>query len=196
VSVGIAGSGSTIARAFRTLLPSGEQVVADRLSDMPADLDRYFVCAGFLAGKTLSEIGLEDAWATWDRNFIAPARFCDRVLRSNPRARICLMGSESGFKGSHDMAYAGAKAALHLYVETKRLEHPGQQLVAISPTIILDTNMTRRRTDKKALEARAAATRHGRWLDAAEVASLAYQALFAATPFLSNTIIRLKEREG
>lgn len=196
MSTGIAGIGSTVARAFRALIPPGEHVVTDRLNEMPRDLDRYFICAGFLAGKCIAEIGHEDAWTTWDRNFLAPARFCERVLRVNRQARICLIGSESGFHGSFDMAYAGAKAALHLYVETKRLEHPGQQLVAIAPTIIADSRMTKRRTDKKALEARAAATRHGRWLEAAEVAQLAYQALFAATPFLSNTVLRLKEREG
>ena len=32
--------------------------------------------------------------------------------------------------------YAGAKAAMHLYVEHRRLNTPQQQLVAIAPSII------------------------------------------------------------
>lgn len=174
------------------MLPAGAEPLCDRLSEMPPGLERYLICTGYLAGKRLGEISREEADLTWRRNFLDVARFCDLAFCANPKARICLIGSESGYRGSFDMAYAGAKAALHLYVETKRLGSPDQQLVAIAPTIVADTAMTRRRQDHEALEARAQATRHGRWLEAREVAAQAYQALFIATPFLSNTIIRLR----
>lgn len=190
--IGIAGHSTTIAQEFMSLLP-GESFVRDRLQDMQLDLGRYLVCTGFLAGRSLREISNDDAWKTWVLNFLEPARFCDRVFAANPEARICVIGSESGFNGSYDMAYAGAKAALHLYVETKKLTSPMQQLVAISPSIIRDSGMTERRTDFERLEARAAATRHGRLLEAREVASLARDVLCGATPFLSNTSLRLRE---
>jgi NAD(P)-dependent dehydrogenase (short-subunit alcohol dehydrogenase family) len=191
VKVGIGGARSTIAREFIKLLPDGAEPYCDRLNELPLDCDRYLVCTGFLAGKAVSCISPEEAEATFRINFLDPARFCDRLLLHNPRARVCLIGSESGFAGSFDMAYAAAKAGLHLYVETKRLDHPEQQLVALAPTIIADSDMTQRRTDQNALAARAAATRHRRWLSAAEVAAQAYQALFIASPFLSNTVLRL-----
>lgn len=189
--VGVAGAHSAIAREFCTLLPVEIEPYCDRLVEMPLDLDRYLVCTGFLSGKSLTAIPAEEATLTWRRNFIEPATFCDRLFAVNPEARVCLLGSESGFKGSFDMAYAGAKAALHLYVQTKQLEHPGQQLVAIAPTVVWDTNMTQSRKDIARTKLRGEATRHGRWLSAAEVAAQAYQALFIATRFLSNTVIRL-----
>lgn len=190
--IGVAGHRSTIAQEFFRLIPDGEVARGDRLADLPMSYDRYLICVGFLAGKSLEAISADEARRTWEKNFIAPARFCDRLFRVNQRARVCIIGSESGFRGSYDMAYAGAKAALHLYVETKRLEHPGQQLVAIAPTVIWDSAMTQRRSDLEPLEARGAATRHGRWLNAREVAAQAVQALCVASPFLSNTVIRLR----
>jgi NAD(P)-dependent dehydrogenase (short-subunit alcohol dehydrogenase family) len=194
-TVGVAGAGSAIAREFCKLLPTGVMPWCDRLAEFDAvslgTINRFLVCTGYLAGKNLGEITPEEAEATWRRNFVDVARFCDLAFAANPRARICVLGSDSGFKGSYDMAYAGSKAALHLYVETKRLDHPEQQLVCLAPTIIADTAMTERRKDKTALEARGAATRHGRWLTAAEVAAQAYQALFTASPFLSNAVIRI-----
>lgn len=188
--IGLAGSRSTIAQRFRDLLPD-EQFHPDRLADMPLDLDRYLVCTGFLAGKGLAEITPEEAQLTWRKNFLEPASFCDRVFAANPRARVCLIGSESGFAGSYDMAYAGAKAALHLYVERKRLGWPDQQLVCIAPCVIWDSAMTQRRLDLDQLKARAKLNGRGRWLEAREVAMVAKQALCDASPFLSNTIIRL-----
>lgn len=190
--IGIAGHHTTIAAEFVSLQPN-EQFVRERLAELPLDLGRYLICVGFLAGRSLSEINAEDAWRTWATNFLEPARFCDRLFAVNPEARVCVIGSESAFNGSYDMAYAGAKAALHLYVETKKLTGPMQQLIAISPCIIRDSGMTQRRTDLGRVEARGEATRHGRWLEAREVAMLARDLLSGSTSFLSNTVIRLRE---
>lgn len=189
--VGVAGVHSTIAREFCRLLPDGVVPVCDRLVEQLPGLERYFICTGYLAGKNLSEITREEADLTWRRNFVDVARFCDLAFAANPRVRICVMGSLSGIRGSYDLAYAGAKAALHLYVQTKRLEHPGQQLVALAPGIVMDTNMTQSRKDLPAVMARAGATRRGRYLKAAEVAAQAYNALFIDSGFLSNAVVAL-----
>lgn len=188
---GIAGHRTTIAQEFMALQP-GEQFHCDRLAELPRDLDRYLICVGFLAGRSLTQISDANADRTWRVNFLEPAQFCDRLFAANPRARVCLIGSESAYRGSYDMAYAGAKAALHLYVETKRLQSPDQQLLAIAPSIIEDSGMTCRRTDHEALRARAGATRHGRFIKAREVAALAHHALCEATPIWSNTVVRLR----
>lgn len=190
--IGIAGARSSIAQEFRQLeFPEGTTFTSNRLCELPTDLDAYLICAGFLRGQALGQMGIEDLATTWFVNFVKPARFCDRLFAVNPSARVCLMGSHSGIAGSFDMAYAGAKAALHLYVETKQLHHPEQMLIALAPTIIEDSGMTERRSDRSQLEARARRTRHGRWLKAREVAEMAHKALIGGSPFLSNTVIRM-----
>ena len=57
------------------------------------------------------------------------------ILATNPSARICIIGSESAYRGSFDGTYAKSKAAIHRYVEATPT-HGQQQLVAISPGII------------------------------------------------------------
>lgn len=186
---GVTGTESAIARKFMELC--GTEAVGGLLATMPLDLDRYLICTGYLAGKQLGEMSPEELEGTWLRNFVEPAEFCDRVFAANPAARVCLIGSESGFAGSHDMAYAGAKAALHLYVQTKRLERSMQMLVAIAPHIIWDTGMTQRREDLATLAQLGAKQRIGRWLEAGEVA-LQARTLLAGSPALSGTIVRMR----
>lgn len=188
--IGILGAGSTIAQEFRDF--TSDPMIEGHFDDVPRDLDKYLICTGYLAGKCLETISHEEAKKTFFLNFLEPAKFCDEVFAHNPRAKIVLIGSESGFKGSFDMAYAGAKAALHLYVETKRLNHAEQMLVAIAPHVIGDTRMTQRRGDVEALQQRAQCNRLGRWLNAREVAREAYELLYRASTALSGTIIRMR----
>lgn len=185
---GIIGENSTIAEEFRALANDGPQFVG---YNNALSCDRVLICTGYLAGQSLREISEQDLDLTWQLNFVQPARFCDQLFEINPRARVCVLGSESGFSGSYDMAYAGAKAALHCYVRTKRLAHPEQMLVAIAPHIIWDTRMTQRRKDLPELEARGAGQRMGRWLNAMEVAQEAL-ALLRGSPALSGSIVRMR----
>lgn len=186
---GIAGAGSTIATEFAKLHP--EPTVTGRIHEMPLNLDRYLICTGYLAGQPLSEITTMDGMRTWHLNFLWPAQFCDRLFAANRNARVCLIGSESGFAGSYDMAYAGAKAALHLYVQTKELGWPEQMLVAVAPHIIWDSAMTQRRADREMLTTRGTKTRLGRWLNAEEVARAAFT-LLDGSPAASGTILRMR----
>ena len=190
--VGVAGGNSTIAMEFAALLEEEHGLMVGSLASMPPDLDRYLICTGYLAGKALQELSIEEAGRTWLINFLAVAQFCDRVLDVNDRARICVMGSESGFSGSYDSAYASAKAALHHYVEHKQLTGKEQMLVGLAPHIIWDSGMTNRRDDLDELARRAEHTRLGRWLTAHEVAAEAHHLLFGASVALSGQIIRLR----
>jgi NAD(P)-dependent dehydrogenase (short-subunit alcohol dehydrogenase family) len=193
VKVGIAGGSSRISQRFVEHLPAYvDMVAAERSPDnLPLDLDCYLICSGYLAGKALEDIDADELRDTWDVNFVSPARFCDRLFALNPAARVAIIGSESGIKGSFDMAYAGAKAAIHLYIQTKKLTGD-QVLVGIAPWIVGDAGMTMRRKDPALLDDLRSATRRGRFITAAEVASVAHTALFGPTPFISNSIIRLK----
>lgn len=185
----INGMGSRIAQAFLAQMEV-EAVALPLPGKMPWNAERFLFCQGYLAG-------LEARWhqevssaKTWERNFLEIAAALDEIFQANDRARVVVIGSESGFRGSFDTAYAGAKAALHLYVETKPLL-PGQQLVAISPGIIADAGMTLRRTDTEALAARAAAHPKGRFVTCAEVARLAAFLLYEDLGFITGTVIRM-----
>ena len=101
-----------------------------------------------------------------------------------------MIGSESGFAWGFDGAYAGAKAALHCYVENKPLR-PKQQLVCIAPGIIEDAGMTERRMDKENLEKRRKDHPKHRFLTSDEVAKLAHFLLYVDQGYISNVVIRM-----
>lgn len=198
----IFGYGSKIAEAVRqridrdwgggeVLLPRGnEEFQAAHLDEPPLDAERYLFCAGTLIGKPMAEMRHDEALSMLDLNFASTVRACEAILAANDRARICIIGSESGYRGSYDKIYAGSKAALHAYVETRAVG-PQQQLVAISPGIIEDCGMTERRTDRAVLDARRAAHPKGRFLTAAEVAATVVFALYDSSVYLCNEVIRL-----
>ena len=191
MKLAISGHNSRIAQAFKRLVWPAEYSIAQgyrTASLMPRDWDGYLLCHGVLYGKALQEMALDDWVDTLNANFISTARFCDEVFEKNDRARVCIIGSEAGFSGSYDMIYAASKAAVHLYVTTKRLRTDRQQLVAVAPWIIQDAGMTVRRTDFGTTMARGAERRLKRWLYADEIARIAQMAI--REDALCNTVIR------
>ncbi len=120
---------------------------------LPVDAERYLFAAGHLEATTILEQGAAEIARHLAVNLMAPVKAAEHVLARNPVARICVVGSESAIKGSHNTTYGVAKAALHRYVETRRLEYPGQQLVCVAPGMIADSGMTRRRADQHNVEA-------------------------------------------
>lgn len=176
---------SSIARKLIELVPDETIVGADAVAD------RYLFCGGFLAGHKLTDLAPHDANRSFADNFVTIASRCDWIIETNREARIAIIGSLSGDQGSYDMAYAGAKAAMHLYIGQKRLLGHQQQLVGIAPAVIWDTGMTQRRGDLALCEKRGAATRRGRWLLASEVAALIHFLLYVDTGSISNTVIRM-----
>jgi NAD(P)-dependent dehydrogenase (short-subunit alcohol dehydrogenase family) len=189
--IAIRGAGSAIARELDGLLPPGEEVRRiERGEGMPLDAQRYLFCQGLMRPKTLTEQTPAEIAESWLVNFAFVARACDRILEANELARICVLGSESGVAWSHDGAYAAAKAALHRYVETKRLGER-QQLVGIAPGIIWDCGMTTRRRDQQRLKELADAHPKVRFLFAVEVARLAHFLLYVDEGYLTGTVIRM-----
>ena len=185
--IGITGRRSTIAQEFVTMC--NDTVRYGTLSDIPYCMDKYLICHGVLYGK--SALGMEnhEIIETMAVNYASIVKFLDTLFELNPYAKVCVLGSESGIKGSYDSVYAGSKAALHLYVETKQLSHEGQHLVCVAPTIIEDSGMTKRRTDLDVCIKRGSERRIGRWLRAEEVARVCNFAL--NEPGLCNTVIRM-----
>lgn len=185
----VTGYRSKIVEELRKLLPAHEKVVrCDELADWTAD--SYLFCAGLLRPKTLLHQTKEEIEESIWVNLLSPMQLCDSVLKRNDKARICVMGSESGFSWSHDGAYAAAKAALHRYVETKKIG-PHQQLVCVAPSIIEDAQMTLRRQDTDNLERRRQAHPKQRFLKAVEIARLIHFLLYVDEGYVSGTVIRV-----
>lgn len=188
----VTGASTTIVQQLRTLAPDDTQFVECRTADIPINADRYLFAAGLLLGERINAAGSQDAWRV---NFAEVAESIERVLACNRDARICVIGSESAATGSYDMAYAGSKAALELYVRTRRLPYPDQQLVGISPGIIEDSGMTIRRKDWTELARRRQGHPKGRFATALEVAKLAHFLLFGDSRFVTGTTVLINGGE-
>jgi len=189
--IAIRGAGSAIAQELTALLPPEEEICeVPRGGAMPWCADRYLFCAGLLRPLSMAEQTDCEIAESFLVNAGDVIRACDFVIESNPNARICVIGSESGFAWSYDGAYAAAKAALHRYCETRRLG-PGQQLVCVAPGIIADCGMTIGRHDRANLAQLERAHPKGRFLAAAEVARLVHFCLYVDCGYLSGVVIRM-----
>jgi len=193
----ITGAQSKIADEFICAIHQGrlpgfviERFSVSRHDTIPLGSDIYLLCHGLLHAKHFADQSEAERRLSWYMNYDSHRTLIDAVMASNPVARVCVIGSESGYRGSFDDGYATAKMLLHNYVETKRLPHPGQQLFAISPGIISDCGMTTRRADQDRVAERIASHRKGRAVTADEVARLAAHVLMSQ-PFISGTVIRM-----
>jgi len=209
MSIGVTGFRTTIVQKLLALVPNetvvsiGRQPTDDVIVDfaaefdvtgIPADLDRYLLAAGLLVPRTLFQQTFDETAASFAVNLTSPVRICEHVLSANPRARIAIVGSES-WRGSYDTSYFLAKRGINAYVETRRLEFPDQQLVVVSPTIVMDAGMTTRRHDLDRVHRRAEAAPQRRLLDSDDVAQLIHYCLYVNRGSLTNTVVSLNGGE-
>jgi len=190
--LGVTGESSVIAQKYIEMYADENVDVITRRNprDLPIGCDEYLICSGVLHGKEVHDLGGEELAENFNVNFSDIASACDIIIASNRQARICIIGSMSGEQGSYDMAYAGAKAAMHMYVRNKPLVHPRQTLVCVAPWMIQDAKMTTRRRDFGQVLERGKSRRMGRWATSREVARIAHFAL--NEPLLCNTVIEAK----
>jgi hypothetical protein len=190
--IAIRGANSVIAQQLIAMLPDGERAEAvPRGASMPVSAARYFFCVGLLRQTRMDAQSEDEIAEGMTANYSQVAFECDRILSANACARICVIGSESGYSGSFDGYYALAKQKLHRYVETKRLPYPGQQLVCVAPSIVSDAGMTLRRADVKGLEQRRWAHPKRRYLLAVEVAHMVKHLLYVDRGYTSGCIVRM-----
>lgn len=145
----VTGYGSSIVTELRGLIGTSDTVV--RLDARMAvyhlpNADRYLLAAGVLHSKSVREQMALELVESVSVNLINVLRLCEMILDEQDQARICIVGSESAKGGSFDRLYAACKAGVHAYVQ-QRPTKPLQQLVCVSPPIIADSGMTRRRHD-------------------------------------------------
>ena len=188
------GADSEIVTSLEKLYPVSP---VNRGSPMPVSARRYLFCVGKLEQKNIRFQTEEETQETFWVNFTQVVKECDWLIDNNPDARICVMGSDSGFKGSFDAAYAGAKAGLHNYVENKRLRHPHQQLVCVAPSMVAGTRMNRNRCEDgiKALQERLHSHPKGRMVTTLEVARLIHFLLCVDEGFTTGVTIRINGGE-
>ena len=191
MTICISGWRSKIAEEFRTFLPPSEQTIWGKPCEpnFPT-AERYLFCNGLLRPKRAGDQTQAERDESWLVNYISIATQCDWIFAHNSAARVCIIGSESAYRGSFDEIYTTSKAALHNYVTGKRLRTWSQQLVCISPGIIEDAGMTTRRRDTGNLNRRRSEHPMGRFATAREVASLAHHLLYHQ-PYVSGTVVRM-----
>lgn len=189
-NVVITGIKTTIAKEFEQF--TDDEVTGIRTEDIGEhlDADRYLFCHGLLYSKTSLFQTEEERAASMYANYTSVVDCVDRIVATNQRARICIVGSHSGYKGSYDDTYALTKALIHQYIERKVLTSPAQQLVGVAPSIIEDSGMTTRRTDLDNLDATREQHPMKRFLTAKEVAEMAYYLLYHQ-PYVNRTVVRM-----
>jgi NAD(P)-dependent dehydrogenase (short-subunit alcohol dehydrogenase family) len=203
VTLAVTGARTSIVQGLLALVPDETVVTIGRRAEdtvqldlagafdvdaVPVDVDRYVLAAGILYPKPLWQQGFDETSRSLAVNLTSVVRLCEHVLTHNPRARIAIVSSESS-RGSYDTTYFLSKVALDAYVEKRRLSAPDQQLVAVSPTIIMDSGMTQRRDDLDAVAERARKAPKGRFLRSDEVSRLLHYVLYVDDGTLTNTVI-------
>jgi len=190
----VRGAGSEVVKSLERI---SEVVAIPRGAPMPAAERRYLFCVGRILQKNIRFQTDEEIAETFFVNTVQVIRECDWLIKNNPDARICVVGSDAGFKGSFDAVYAAAKAGLHNYIDNKRLEHPHQQLVCIAPSMIDGTKSIKNRNadGKKALDDRLRQHPKGRMVTTMEVAKLIHFLLCIDEGFISGVTIRMNGGE-
>lgn len=193
--IAIRGAGSRIVSQLVPLLPSDEiPRCVGRQERMPTDAERYLFCSGLLRAKSVDEQTPTEIEEGNRVNLWQVTDDCERILSLNDKARICVIGSESAYRGSYDGVYARAKRSLHEYVESKALK-PDQQLVCISPDPIEDAGQHTRRQDQWRCDIRRKAHPKQRFLKAPEVARLIHFVLYQDHGYLTGVVLRLNGGE-
>lgn len=172
MTIAVTGFKTSIVAAIKRRLPDenivritwdaeGLPLGIDKLELEPINIQnisRFVLAAGVLHGKSALDATEEQIHETFDVNVAWVIRLCETILRGNESARICVIGSESAYCGSYDPYYAASKAAMHSYVLTRKVDRQ-QQLCCVSPGLISDAGMTKRRHDfPRVLKLRASVT--------------------------------------
>lgn len=173
----------------RTQCDMGNLAEIDCWNDFILSCDKFVLAHGSVSGKPFQEQEEAEILESLKVNLLSVVRICEIALQ-NPLARIVVIGSESGKKGSYDINYWLSKAALHSYVKERRLNHPDQQLVCVSPCSVIDAGMTRRKSEDL-IEKSIQSTSKERGLTSLEVAKCIHHLLFVDKGYTTNTVVEI-----
>ena len=124
-------------------------------------------------------------------NLVSIIEISEIALKYNKKAKILIMGSESGLKGSFDIIYGLTKSGLHKYVEERKIQFKDQQLICLAPSTIIDGGITIKRKDKKNIKKSINLNPKKRGLKSKEVAKIIHYLLFEGMDYITNTVIHV-----
>lgn len=159
--------------------------------DLIKKCDKIFLCHSVLSNKKHLLKGEHEIHQQININLLSKIKICEISLKYNPKARIIIIGSESGIKGSYDIIYALSKASINKYVEERKIFKKEQQLVCVAPSTILDGKMTLRRKDKHNVRKSINNNPKKRGLYSKEISKLIYDLSFSNTDYITNTVINV-----
>jgi short-subunit dehydrogenase len=153
--------------------------------------DVYVFNLGFLQPKRIKDQSSSDVLKSLSINALFTIKSCEYIFENNLKARVFIIGSESGKKGSFDTSYFLSKSMLRAYTKERKLISENQQLLLVSPSTIEDGKMTSSRNDTKTLELYKKNHPKKRFLDSSEVANLLCDLIKSPSTYLCNTEIEL-----
>ena len=159
--------------------------------DLIKKSDRIFLCHSILSDKEHLLKNDNEIHKQLNINLLSKIKICEISLKYNPKARIFIIGSESGLKGSYDIVYGLSKASINKYVEERKIFNKGQQLICIAPSTIIDGKMTLKRKDIKNVHKSVKNNPKRRGLYSKEISKLIYDLSFNNTDYLTNTVINV-----
>lgn len=153
--------------------------------------DVYIFNLGLIQPKTIFEQSSEEIERSMRINLLFVVKSSEYILDNNSKAKVLIIGSESGKKGSYDTTYFLAKAGLRAYVKERYLSSPYQQLLLFSPSTIGDSAMTLGRHDKERLNEYMLNHPKKRFLCNDELASIMSQFINDEFSYVTNTEIEI-----
>ncbi|MCG9629168.1 hypothetical protein L1D34_30835, partial [Vibrio mediterranei] len=167
-SIAIIGSSSNLSIKIKQMLIDFEIKLYGRKEEKPLNVlnlsteniidelnisehDIYIFNLGKIIPEKISTQTEEEIIESLKVNALFTIKASELILERNQSARIIIIGSESGRKGSFDTTYFLSKSMLRAYVKQRYLFSTEQQLVLISPSTISDSRMTMDREDKARL---------------------------------------------
>ena len=201
----VTGGSSKIGKEFVKLLP--KNIIIKKPNKIEWDLskdkfnrkqvnliknsDKIVILHSKLSSKSHLKKSFKDITNQICLNLTSIIRICEIALNSNPKARIVILGSESGLKGSYDIIYALTKSSIHKYVEERKIKYKDQQLLCLAPSTISDGKMTLKRKDKKNIKKSIYINPKKRGIKSKEISIFIYKLLFEITDYVSNTTIHI-----
>ncbi len=159
--------------------------------DLIKKCDKIFLCHSILSNKKHLSKSENEINSQLNINLLSKIKICEISLKFNPKARIFIIGSESGLKGSYDIIYALTKSSLNKYVEERKILYKDQQLICIAPSTIIDGKMTLNRKDVKKVKNLVKKNPKRRGLYSKEISKLIYDLSFENTDYLTNVVINI-----
>ena len=159
--------------------------------DLIKKCDKIFLCHSILSNKKHLLKSDNEIHKQLNINLLSKIKICEISLKYNPKARIFIIGSESGLKGSYDIVYGLSKSSINKYVEERKIFYKRQQLICIAPSTIIDGKMTLKRKDIKNVRKSVKNNPKKRGLYSREISKLIYDLSFNNTDYITNIVINV-----